>query len=191
MSDFIPIYAVDFDGTLCESKWPGIGEPNLDLINHLIKRQKEGAKIILWTCRIDERLEESVQWCKKYGLTFDAVNDNIQEMIDLHGSNCRKVFATCYIDDKSIFKKRFNVPYHPDNSEIQSEYETFYPVGSKWIFSCEGNSFPVVIEEYSCGGEEMKIKSISKGDMFEHYSCRREFIWFMGKLKPFNPESEV
>ena len=25
MSSFVPIYAVDFDGTLCESKWPGIG----------------------------------------------------------------------------------------------------------------------------------------------------------------------
>ena len=22
MSSFVPIYAVDFDGTLCESKWP-------------------------------------------------------------------------------------------------------------------------------------------------------------------------
>lgn len=28
MSSFVPIYAVDFDGTLCESKWPGIGAPN-------------------------------------------------------------------------------------------------------------------------------------------------------------------
>lgn len=34
MSSFVPIYAVDFDGTLCESKWPGIGAPNKKLIQH-------------------------------------------------------------------------------------------------------------------------------------------------------------
>lgn len=36
------IYAVDFDGTLCESEFPGIGAPNIFLINHLIKRRKQG-----------------------------------------------------------------------------------------------------------------------------------------------------
>jgi len=41
MSSFIPIYAVDFDGTLCESKWPGIGAPNKKLIQHLVQRRTE------------------------------------------------------------------------------------------------------------------------------------------------------
>jgi hypothetical protein len=31
------IYAVDFDGTLCEGVWPGIGSPNTALIKYLIK----------------------------------------------------------------------------------------------------------------------------------------------------------
>lgn len=26
--------AVDFDGTLCENKWQGIGEPNIELITY-------------------------------------------------------------------------------------------------------------------------------------------------------------
>lgn len=47
MSSFVPIYAVDFDGTLCESKWPGIGAPNKKLIQHLVQRRTEGAKVIL------------------------------------------------------------------------------------------------------------------------------------------------
>jgi len=58
MSSFVPIYAVDFDGTLCESKWPGIGAPNKKLIQHLIQRRTEGAKVILWTCRVEEHLKE-------------------------------------------------------------------------------------------------------------------------------------
>lgn len=36
------IIAVDFDGTLCENKWPEIGEANEDMIYYLRKRQAEG-----------------------------------------------------------------------------------------------------------------------------------------------------
>lgn len=115
MSNYIPIYAVDFDGTLCESQYPGIGAPNTYLINHLIKRRKEGVKLILWTCREGEKLHEAVEWCEEHGLEFDAVNDNLPEMIAIHGnSNCRKVCATCYIDDLAVNKEKYNIPYHAE-----------------------------------------------------------------------------
>lgn len=45
------IIAVDFDGTLCENKWPEIGEPKCAMISKLKKEQLAGAKLILWTCR--------------------------------------------------------------------------------------------------------------------------------------------
>lgn len=32
------IIAVDFDGTLCENKWPEIGEANEDMIYYLRKK---------------------------------------------------------------------------------------------------------------------------------------------------------
>lgn len=44
-------YAVDFDGTLCENRWPEIGEPNQELIGYLVGRRQQGDKVILWTCR--------------------------------------------------------------------------------------------------------------------------------------------
>ena len=50
------IIAVDFDGTLCENKWPEIGEANEDMIYYLRKRQAEGDKLILWTCRVGDML---------------------------------------------------------------------------------------------------------------------------------------
>ncbi len=46
-------YAVDFDGTLCENRWPEIGEPNQELIGYLVGRRRQGDKVILWTCRSD------------------------------------------------------------------------------------------------------------------------------------------
>lgn len=44
-------YAVDFDGTLCENRWPEIGKPNQELIGYLVGRRQQGDKVILWTCR--------------------------------------------------------------------------------------------------------------------------------------------
>ena len=36
------IIAVDFDGTLCENKYPKIGEPNKELIEQLAEERKKG-----------------------------------------------------------------------------------------------------------------------------------------------------
>lgn len=105
------IYACDFDGTLCESIFPGIGSPNMALIKHLIKRRKQGNKVILWTCRVNERLQEAVEWCKSYGLEFDTVNENLPEMVEYWDGESRKVFADVYIDDKAVNKPKYHVPY--------------------------------------------------------------------------------
>lgn len=111
MSRGYTVYAVDFDGTLCESVWPGIGAPNMTLINHLIRRRQQGNKIILWTCRERERLQEAVEWCREHGLEFDAVNDNLPELKAEFRNNPRKIAADCYIDDKAVNKPQYHVPY--------------------------------------------------------------------------------
>ena len=95
------IIAVDFDGTLCHSKWPGVGEPNHKLIEELQNLQKKGNKIILWTCREGEALSNAVEWCKQFNLVFDAINDNLPEIKELYGNNSRKINSDIYIDDKS------------------------------------------------------------------------------------------
>ena len=100
------IHAVDFDGTLSVgAEWPEIGQANLLLFAHLISRRKCGHKVILWTCREGQHLEDAMKFCTKYGLEFDAVNDNLQECKDFYQNNSRKVFAHHYYDDrnKSIY----------------------------------------------------------------------------------------
>ena len=96
------IIACDFDGTLCENRFPEIGEPKLHVIEHLKYEQNNGAKIILWTCREGEFLTRAIEWCKQNGLTFDAVNDNVAESVRMMNCNSRKVFAHEYWDDRSI-----------------------------------------------------------------------------------------
>lgn len=94
-----PVISVDLDGTLCSSAWPYIGKPNTRLIQYLINCRKHGIKVILNTMREGELLDQAVKWCEGFGLTFDAVNDNLPEMQELYGNNPRKISATYYIDD--------------------------------------------------------------------------------------------
>lgn len=96
------IIAVDFDGTLCFSNWPDLGEPNTKLIKYLQTQQATGNKIILWTCRAGEALSSAVEWCQKHGLNFDAINDNLPEIIEQYGNNSRKISCDVYIDDRNM-----------------------------------------------------------------------------------------
>lgn len=94
--------AVDFDGCLHSGQWPDIGNANCQAINELIRRQGNGDKVILWSCRTGDMLDKAVMWCLNHGLRFDAVNENLPHFIEKYGNNCRKVFADEYWDDKSV-----------------------------------------------------------------------------------------
>ena len=96
------VIAVDFDGTLCKDAYPAIGNANMRLIKSLIGNRKNGDKLILWTCREGEHLQEAVDWCKAQGLEFDAVNENLPELVKKYGSDPRKIGCNLLIDDKSI-----------------------------------------------------------------------------------------
>ena len=96
------IIAVDFDNTLCFSNWPELGEPNLPLIQYLKQQQSLGNKLILWTCRAGKPLEDATRWCLEHGLIFDAINDNLPEIIELYGNNSRKITCDIYIDDRNM-----------------------------------------------------------------------------------------
>ena len=96
------IYAVDFDGTLCVNEYPLIGEPIQEVIDYVLDLQKEGNKLILWTCRREDDLDQAVDWCNEKGIVFDSVNENLEEIIKDFGDDTRKIYADHYIDDKAM-----------------------------------------------------------------------------------------
>ncbi len=102
------IIGVDFDGTLCYSKWPDLGEPNRPLIAYLRTQRDLGNKLILWTCRAGEALERAVTWCRDHQLEFDAINDNLPEVVEMYGNNSRKITCDYYIDDKAMLPESVN-----------------------------------------------------------------------------------
>lgn len=96
------VIAVDFDKTLCDSIYPGVGEPIKEVVKAIKLFKGRGDKIILWTCREGEDLDVALEWCEEQGLSFDAVNDNLPELKELFGNNPRKIAADIYIDDKAL-----------------------------------------------------------------------------------------
>jgi hypothetical protein len=117
------IIAVDFDGTLCENQWPKIGAPNTKLIEGLIRCKNQGDKLILWTNRVGDELNDAVKWCKEQGLEFDAINDNLPEIVDSFGSNCRKIFANVYIDDRALNPEHTNTLFEESRLERWAKRE--------------------------------------------------------------------
>lgn len=103
------IIAVDFDGTLVENKWPDIGATNTKVLNYCKNEQAKGARIILWTNRVEEPLANAAKWCKENGLHLDAVNDNLPESVEMFGFNTRKIYADEFIDDRATVS--FDLPF--------------------------------------------------------------------------------
>ena len=102
MVDFTGIkIAVDFDGTIVEHEYPEIGKEKLFAFQTLKELEKLGAMLILWTFRTGKELDEAVEYCRKNGIVFYAVNKNYpEEIFDENVS--RKINADIYIDDKNI-----------------------------------------------------------------------------------------
>lgn len=95
------IVAVDFDGTICTDAFPAIGEPVMHVIDAIKREQANGSHVILWTCRVGDRLEEAVSFCKAHGITFDSINENAPANVAQYNTDPRKVYADEYWDDKA------------------------------------------------------------------------------------------
>lgn len=96
------IYAVDFDGTLANTRFPEIISPRGRTIAAVKILKAQGHKIILWTSRVGKPLDDAVLWCKNQGLSFDAINEPLPEQIEKWGNDTRKIYADYYIDDKAM-----------------------------------------------------------------------------------------
>jgi hypothetical protein len=93
--------AVDFDGTIVEHKYPEIGEELLFAVETIKELQRRQHLIVLWTFRSGKYLDEAVEFCRKRGLEFYAVNKNFpEEEFDLNQSP--KINADLYIDDRNL-----------------------------------------------------------------------------------------
>ena len=95
--------AIDFDGTIVEHRYPEIGKEIPFAIDTLKMLINDRHKLILWSVREGELLDEAVAWCRERGVEFYAVNCDYPE--ETTGNNphfSRKLKADIFIDDRNI-----------------------------------------------------------------------------------------
>ena len=96
--------AVDFDGTIVEHRYPEIGAERPFAIDTLKMLIKDRHKLILWTVREGKLLDEAVEWCRKRGVEFYAINREYpEETVHNNQHFSRKLSAVdIWIDDRNI-----------------------------------------------------------------------------------------
>ena len=94
--------AIDFDGTIVEDAYPSIGKPKIFAFETLKKLQSEGYRLILWTYRHGKSLEEAVEFCRKNGVEFYAVNSSFEGEVFDDETQSRKIYADLFIDDRNL-----------------------------------------------------------------------------------------
>ena len=97
------VIAVDFDGTIVEHRYPAIGPELPFAIDTLRQLAAEGHRLILWTVREGQYLDEAVEFCRSRGLEFYAVNrDYPEEEPERNNRFTRKLKADLWIDDRNL-----------------------------------------------------------------------------------------
>ena len=96
------LIAVDFDGTVVEDKYPGVGKAKPFAIETLKMLQNDGHRLILWTYRHGSKLQDAVRFMEDNGVPPYAVNRSYPEE-EAHPSDVsRKIHADLFIDDRNF-----------------------------------------------------------------------------------------
>jgi len=94
--------AIDFDGTIADDAYPGIGDmmPGAgEVINRLYD---SGYIIVIWTCREGELQKQAEKWLFDHGIKYHYFNANIPGQTTKYGYDSRKIGADVFIDDRNI-----------------------------------------------------------------------------------------
>ena len=112
------IIAIDFDGTIADGAYPGIGEAVPLALETIRDLYREGYTLLLWTCREDKNLMRARLWLNANGVgdCFTAFNENDPERTSRYNNDSRKLGADMYLDDKALgwpgwaaVRKHFNL----------------------------------------------------------------------------------
>ena len=104
----MPVIAIDFDGTIVEDQYPDIGDDQPGAIEAINTLYDHGYCIIINSCRAREKQDEMRVWLDENSVKYCHINENCRERIVNYRTDCRKISADCYIDDKGIMSFNFN-----------------------------------------------------------------------------------
>lgn len=126
------IIAVDFDGTIVDDAYPKVGKAKMFAFETLKKLQKDGYRLNLWTYRSGKTLKDAVEFCKKNGLEFNAINNSFEGEEFEKETQSRKINADLFIDDRNIGGfPGWGEVYQIITKELEFKMEDALPVKKK------------------------------------------------------------
>lgn len=135
------IICVDFDGTVVAHEYPEVGGEVLHAVAVLRRLQENDVKIILWTMRSGEYLQDAVKWFADQGIALWGINENPEQK---EWTDSPKAYAPIYIDDAAlgcplIESKKMGARPHVDWHRIERmlEAKEMLPYGEA-VLTCAG-----------------------------------------------------
>lgn len=92
------IIAVDFDGTCVTHEFPKVGK-DIGAVPVLKELVEKGHKIILYTMRSGDTLNDAINWFENNGIELYGINKNPDQY---KWTSSPKVYADIYIDDATL-----------------------------------------------------------------------------------------
>jgi len=92
------VIAIDFDGTVVTHRYPEIGI-DIGAVPVLKKLNDAGHKLILYTMRSGQFLDEAIEWFDNNGINLYAINTNPTQRSWTKSPKC---YANLYIDDAAL-----------------------------------------------------------------------------------------
>jgi hydroxymethylpyrimidine pyrophosphatase-like HAD family hydrolase len=99
--------AIDFDGTIVEEAFPGLGKMKPEANKYINMLYDQGCMILINTCRTGGYEADAENFLRRMGIKYHYINCNLPQSIEYFKQDCRKLSADVYIDDtdlKIIFK---------------------------------------------------------------------------------------
>lgn len=92
------IIGIDFDGTCVTHDYPNVGR-DIGAAPVLKKLADAGHRLILWTMRSGEYLEEAIDWFESHDIPLFGVNENPEQRT---WTDSPKAYCNLYIDDAAL-----------------------------------------------------------------------------------------
>ena len=96
------VIAIDYDGVINACPYPEVGILVPGAFEGMHRLHEEGHTLILWTCREGTDQTRAINDLLSRGIHIDGVNCNARANIEQYSSDCRKVHADLYVDDRQV-----------------------------------------------------------------------------------------
>lgn len=96
------VLGIDFDGTIVEENFPGIGEIKPETVKLMQVAKDLGHLVIVWTARSQQFEQECIDFLNENNIPYDYVNENPEDPYFIKGIQGRKIFCDYYFDDRAI-----------------------------------------------------------------------------------------